>query len=216
MQDFSSGLIYSLVWVILLKWYFSRIGTFWLRNQDCEFSLCFMQQTVAERVCVNSPSLTLHFLWFDIFECAHHDINVETIYCQVRSGDHQSEWNWSAGHHSCLNLHLCQTRRCLILHRVCYNSDLLVVREQRSGSHQSNQNPSSGDHDQPYKIILRTAGQQWLKMWTKKFCCQCMNVCVWMGKCGKCCKTLWVVSRLEMCHRNASPFTIYILESLCR
>ena len=29
-----------------------------------------------------------------------------------------------------------------------------------------------------------------------------------MGECGKCCKALWAVSRLENLYKNARPFTI--------
>ena len=33
-------------------------------------------------------------------------------------------------------------------------------------------------------------------------------MCVGMGESDKCCKMIWVVSRLEKCCRNGSPFTI--------
>ena len=35
--------------------------------------------------------------------------------------------------------------------------------------------------------------------------------CVWMGECDRCCKALWVVSRLEKHFVDPSPFTICCL-----
>lgn len=34
-------------------------------------------------------------------------------------------------------------------------------------------------------------------------------MCVLMGECDKSCEAIWVVSRLEKCYRNVSPFTNY-------